>query len=62
MAEDEVADLYAAEAYASMSAEAESRLAEVLDPVEEARLSSLSLVDLVFTSKNKLSINKINST
>lgn len=47
MAEDEVADLYAAEAYASMSAEAESRLAEVLDPVEEARLSSLSLVDLV---------------
>ena len=49
MTGDEIADSYAAEVLASMSAEAESRLAEVLDPVEEARLSSLSLVDLVLS-------------
>ena len=47
MAEDDLTDSYAAEVAASMSAEAESRMAEVVNPDEEARFASLSLVELV---------------
>ena len=52
MVEDDIADSYAAQVSTSMSEEAEARLAEILDPIEEARLSSLSLVDLVLAGES----------
>ena len=49
MGEDELTDSYADEVAASMAAEAEARLAEVVNPDEEARFASLSLVELVYS-------------
>ncbi len=47
MEEDELADLYRLEVANSMEEEATTRMAEILDPAEEERYSSLSLVELV---------------
>ena len=49
MEEDDLVAKYAAEAKIAMSAEAAKRIAETVDPVEEARLRSISLVTLLHT-------------
>ncbi|MDG1537500.1 MAG: NifU family protein [Candidatus Poseidoniaceae archaeon] len=50
MVEDELVAAYAAEAKAAMSAEAAKRIAETVDPKEEKRLRSTSLLTLINTS------------
>ncbi len=52
--DDELADTYRLLIADSMGDEADARLSEVLDPVEEQRLSRLSLVTLVETSDSDL--------
>jgi len=47
MTDDDLADAYRFEVADSVTAEADTRLEEVLDPAEEERLSGLSLVALV---------------
>lgn len=47
MTEDDLADMYAAEVAPSMTAESESRISEMVDPVADERFASLSLVELV---------------
>lgn len=49
MVEDELVAAYAAEAKAAMSAEAAKRIAETVDPEEEKRLRSTSLLTLMNT-------------
>ena len=49
MVEDELVAAYAAEAKAAMSAEAAKRIAETVDPEEEKRLRSTSLLTLINT-------------
>lgn len=49
MEEDDLVAKYAAEAKIAMSAEAAKRIAETVDPVEEARLRSISLLTLLHT-------------
>jgi Fe-S cluster biogenesis protein NfuA len=49
MVEDELVAAYAAEAKAAMSAEAAKRIAETVDPEEEKRLRSISLLTLINT-------------
>lgn len=49
MVEDDLVAKYAAEAKVAMSAEAAKRIAESVDPVEEARLRSTSLLTLLHT-------------
>jgi len=46
MVEDDLVAAYAAEAKAAMSAEAAKRIAETVDPIEEERLRSTSLLTL----------------
>lgn len=47
MEEDDLAKMYAAEAEYSLSEEAKARIAEVVNPLEDIKLRSLSLVSLV---------------
>ena len=47
MTDDDLADAYRFEVADSVTAEADTRLEEVLDPAEEERLAGLSLVALV---------------
>ena len=47
MTDDDLADAYRFEVVDSVTAEADTRLEEVLDPAEEERLAGLSLVALV---------------
>ncbi len=47
MAEDDLAELYAAEAAASLAAESKARISEQVSEEEDSRLRSLSLVELV---------------
>ena len=49
MEEDDLVAQYAAEAKAAMSAEAAKRIAETVDPVEEARLKATSLLTILHT-------------
>lgn len=49
MEEDELVAAYAAEAKAAMSAEAAKRIAETVDPEEEKRLRSTSLLTFINT-------------